>query len=97
MVDTVEQSYGTAQDFKNRNMRIAAKTGTAQIADPNSLGYLTGPYDYYFSVVSFFPVEDPQYMLYLSMKRPQNPQGRTGSQILAEIFQPFVENVMINQ
>lgn len=97
MIDTVEQSYGTAQDFKNRNMRIAAKTGTAQIADPNSLGYLTGPYDYYFSVVSFFPAEDPQYMLYLSMKRPQNPQGRTGSQILAEIFQPFVENVMINQ
>lgn len=97
MIDTVEQSYGTAQDFKNRNMRIAAKTGTAQIADPNGLGYLTGPYDYYFSVVSFFPVEDPQYMFYLSMKRPQNPQGRTGSQILAEIFQPFVENVMINQ
>lgn len=97
MVNAVEESYGTAQDFKNKNIDIAAKTGTAQIADPNGLGYLTGPHDYYFSVVSFFPAEDPQYMLYLSMKRPQNPQGRTGSQILAEIFHPFVENVMINQ
>lgn len=96
MVNTVEESYGTAQDFKNNNINIAAKTGTAQIADPDGLGYLTGPYDYYFSVVSFFPAEAPQYMLYLSMKRPQNPQGRTGSQILAEIFLPFVENVMIN-
>lgn len=97
MENTVQESYGTAQDFKNNTIDIAAKTGTAQIANPDGLGYLTGPYDYYFSVVSFFPAEEPQFMLYLSMKRPQNPQGRTGSQILAEIFHPFVENVMINQ
>ena len=97
MVNTVEESYGTAQDFKNNHMNIAAKTGTAQIANPDGLGYLTGPYDYYFSVVSFFPAEDPQYMLYISMKRPQNPQGRTGTQLISEIFHPFVENVMINQ
>lgn len=97
MVNTVEESYGTAQDFKNQTVNIAAKTGTAQIADPNGNGYLTGDYDYYFSVVAFFPAEDPEFMLYISMKQPNNPQGRTGSQILSEIFHPFVENVMINQ
>lgn len=96
LMDAVEQPYGTAQDFKMPNVRIAAKTGTAQIANPTGAGYLTGPNDYYFSVVSFFPAEQPEYMLYLTLKRPENNQGRMGSQILAEVFKPFVDYVLLN-
>ena len=96
LIDAVEQPYGTAQDFKMPNVRIAAKTGTAQIANPTGAGYLTGPNDYYFSVVSFFPAEQPEYMLYLTLKRPENNQGRMGSQILAEVFKPFVDYVLLN-
>lgn len=96
LMDAVEQPYGTAQDFKMPNVRIAAKTGTAQIANPTGAGYLAGPNDYYFSVVSFFPAEQPEYMLYLTLKRPENNQGRMGSQILAEVFKPFVDYVLLN-
>lgn len=95
MRDTVEEPFGTAQDFNHSSVDIAAKTGTAQIADPNGGGYLTGPNDYYFSVISFFPADQPKYMLYLTMKRPENNQGRTGSQILSEVFHPFVNQVIV--
>lgn len=96
MVDTVEKDYGTAKDYRMEGVKIAAKTGTAQIADPNGNGYLTGPSDYYFSVVSFFPADDPNYILYMSMKRPSQAQGRTGNQILSEIFKPFVNYVLVD-
>lgn len=96
MVQTVEDPEGTARDFDNPNTQIAAKTGTAQIADPNGSGYLTGPTDYYFSVISFFPAEDPKYMLYVNLQQPQTPNQRTGAQIIGELFHPFVDYVMIN-
>lgn len=95
MVQTVEHPEGTAKPFKNNQVTIAAKTGTAQIADPDGVGYLTGPNDYYFSVVAFFPAEDPQYMLYMAIKRPTDDHQKMGSQILAEIFNPFVDNIML--
>ena len=95
MVNTVNEEYGTAQEYSVPGVQIAAKTGTAQIANPDGLGYLEGANDYYFSVVSFFPAEDPKYMLYFSMKRPTNDHNIMGSQILAEIFRPFVEYVSV--
>ena len=95
MVDTVEKDYGTAQAYKIDGLKIAAKTGTAQIANPEGNGYLTGPTDYYFSVISFFPADQPKYMLYLNMKQPQNPNGKTGAQILAELFKPFVQSILV--
>lgn len=97
MVDTVEESYGTAQSFKSNQVNIAAKTGTAQIANTNGSGYLTGADDYYHSVVAYFPAEDPQYMLYLFLKQPEKNHGLIGSQMLAETFHPIVDAVMLNQ
>ncbi|WP_124057543.1 peptidoglycan D,D-transpeptidase FtsI family protein [Vaginisenegalia massiliensis] len=97
MRQAVDQPYGTAQAFKNSQVNIAAKTGTAEIANPNGGGYLSGPNDYYNSVVGFFPAENPKYMLYLSIKQVKQTQGKTGSQILAEIFNPLVDFVMIKQ
>ncbi|MBG9981799.1 penicillin-binding protein 2 [Aerococcaceae bacterium DSM 111020] len=96
MVQTVQDPNGTAQDFNHEKVRVAAKTGTAQIADPNGNGYLTGENDYYFSVISFFPAEDPKYMLYISMQQPSTPGNKTGSQIISELFHPFVDYVLIN-
>src|SRR5699024_3898549 len=49
MVNTVNKEYGTAQEYSVPGVQIAAKTGTAQIANPDGLGYLEGANDYYFS------------------------------------------------
>ncbi|WP_315600172.1 penicillin-binding protein 2 [Abiotrophia defectiva] len=95
MVDTVEKPYGTAVSFRNPYVRVAAKTGTAQIADPNGSGYLTGANDYYHSVVTFFPADNPKYMLYMAMKRPQQDHGLIGSQILGKLFNDYIEYIMV--
>ena len=95
MVDTVEKPYGTAVSFRNPYIKIAAKTGTAQIADPNGSGYLTGANDYYHSVVTFFPADNPKYMLYMAMKRPQQDHGLLGSQILGKLFNDYIEYIMV--
>ena len=95
MVDTVEKPYGTAVSFRNPYVKVAAKTGTAQIADPNGSGYLTGANDYYHSVVTFFPADNPKYMLYMAMKRPQQDHGFLGSQILGKLFNDYIEYIMV--
>lgn len=95
MVDTVEKPYGTAVSFRNPYVKVAAKTGTAQIADPNGSGYLTGANDYYHSVVTFFPADNPKYMLYVAMKRPQQDHGLIGSQILGKLFNDYIEYIMV--
>ena len=95
MVDTVEKPYGTAVSFRNPYVKVAAKTGTAQIADPNGSGYLTGANDYYHSVVTFFPADNPKYMLYMAMKRPQQNHGLLGSQILGKLFNDYIEYIMV--
>lgn len=97
MVDTVHEPYGTAQSFKSNQVTVAAKTGTAQIANPEGAGYLTGENDYYHSVVAYFPTEDPQYLFYLFLKQPTENHGKIGSQMIAEMFHPVVDAVMINQ
>ena len=95
MVDTVEKPYGTAVSFRNPYVKVAAKTGTAQIANPNGSGYLTGANDYYHSVVTFFPADNPKYMLYMAMKRPQQDHGLIGSQILGKLFNDYIEYIMV--
>ena len=95
MVDTVEKPYGTAVSFRNPYVKVAAKTGTAQIADPNGSGYLTGANDYYHSVVTLFPADNPKYMLYMAMKRPQQDHGLIGSQILGKLFNDYIEYIMV--
>ena len=95
MVDTVEKPYGTAVSFRNPYVKVAAKTGTAEIADPNGSGYLTGANDYYHSVVTFFPADNPKYMLYMAMKRPQQDHGLLVSQILGKLFNDYIEYIMV--
>lgn len=95
MVDTVEKPYGTAVSFRNPYVKVAAKTGTAEIADPNGSGYLTGANDYYHSVVTFFPADNPKYMLYMAMKRPRQDHGLLVSQILGKLFNDYIEYIMV--
>ena len=95
MVQVVEDPQGTGQEFRHPDVKVAAKTGTAQIPDPKGQGYLTGPNDYVYSVVTMFPADQPEYLMYMVMKQPKETQQKSGTKILSEIFIPFVDQVMI--
>ncbi|WP_207694510.1 penicillin-binding protein 2X [Enterococcus sp. DIV0212c] len=90
MVDTVEDpNYGIAYDvYKVPGYHVAAKTGTAQITGEN--GYMAGLTDYTYSVVEMVPADNPEYILYLTMKKPQTYTREA----LSKIANPLMQVVM---
>ncbi|MGX7230218.1 penicillin-binding transpeptidase domain-containing protein [Enterococcus pseudoavium] len=90
MRDTVEsENYGSAYDqYKVPGYHISAKTGTAQIAENGR--YLTGDTNYIYSIALMIPSEDPEYILYLTMKQPQENEAG----ILGEIANPLLSRAM---
>ncbi len=54
--------------FAPDNVTLMGKTGTAQIANGNG-GYLKGNYDYIKSFAGIFPYENPQYIIFFSVKQ----------------------------
>ena len=92
MRDVVEsENYGSAYGvYELPGYNISAKTGTAQVADPTTGKYLSGGTNYLYSVVLMFPSEEPEYILYLTIKLPEKHE----STVLGEIANPFMKRVM---
>lgn len=72
MYNTVNDVENNATGIKYRveGAEIMGKTGTAEIFDNESNSYLTGWNDYIFSFSGIFPKDDPQYIVFVSIKRP---------------------------
>ncbi len=71
MRDTVEDpDYGTAYgQYEVPGYNVSVKTGTAQVAKDGV--YLTGDDSYLYSSVTMVPSEDPAYVLYITLKQPE--------------------------
>lgn len=59
---------GLSKSWQPNNVTLAGKTGTAQIASPTG-GYLRGDTNYIRSFAGVFPYEDPEYIIYVSVKQ----------------------------
>lgn len=68
MYDVVYSGKTDAKHFKSKSVVMVGKTGTAQITGPNGK-YMTGSYDYIRSFAGMFPKENPQYIIYVSVRR----------------------------
>jgi cell division protein FtsI (penicillin-binding protein 3) len=66
LVDVVEGGTGTEAQLAT--FTVAGKSGTSWAYGPNG-GYERG--EYYASFVCFFPVEDPQLVVYVKLDRPE--------------------------
>ncbi|EOL48932.1 penicillin-binding protein 2X [Enterococcus phoeniculicola] len=91
MRDVVEDpNYGSAYGlYSVPGYNVAAKTGTAQIASEQG-GYIEGENPYLFSIVEMVPAEDPEYILYLTMKLPKNYDREA----LPSIANPLMKRAM---
>lgn len=69
MHNVVVSGKTDARLFRSDLVDIIGKSGTAQIANPNGGGYLTGTYDYVRSFAMLFPYDDPKYIIYFSVKQ----------------------------
>lgn len=90
MRDVVEsENYGSACVYSVPGYNVSAKTGTAQIASDTG-GYQTGDTAYLYSIVEMVPSEDPDYVLYLTMKHPKTYDRMA----LAKIANPLMKRAM---
>ncbi|HFJ5529981.1 TPA: penicillin-binding transpeptidase domain-containing protein [Enterococcus faecium] len=91
MRDVVEsENYGSAYGvYSVPGYNVSAKTGTAQIASDTG-GYQTGDTAYLYSIVEMIPSEDPDYVLYLTMKHPKTYDRMA----LAKIANPLMKRAM---
>lgn len=68
MYDVVYNGLSSSKNYAALNVEVIGKTGTAQIASPYG-GYLSGKYDYIKSFAGLFPYENPEYIIYISVKQ----------------------------
>ncbi len=78
-----------ASSFAIESGELIGKTGTAQIANENGSGYLTGKSDVITSFSGIYPKSDPQIIIYASVKRPANGSQKPLSNAVKEV----VENI----
>ena len=82
--------HGTATNVKIPGYSIAGKTGTAQKAKENGLGYEKGKY--IASFVGFFPVADPQYVILVMVDSPT--RSIWGSTVAGPIFKEIARDII---
>ncbi|MBE6158733.1 MAG: penicillin-binding protein [Firmicutes bacterium] len=81
--------YDTITDakyYQPSNIRMIGKTGTANFTQ-NGV-YMSGKYDYIRSFAGLFPAEDPQYIVYISVKQFVGPIKE-----LAKVVTTVVEDI----
>lgn len=92
--ETVTDENGTGQNYQIDGFDIAAKTGTAQIPDPDTGRYLTGRENHVFSVVGMAPADDPELILFVTVQQPQLNTITHGGQAVQQIFNPVMRRAL---
>ncbi len=93
VLDMMQQvtERGTARRLKIDGIDIASKSGTAQVYDPKTGLYSTE--NFLGSLISIFPKEDPEYILYLVMSNPKG-QSTYGGYTLSPIMREIILNLI---
>ncbi|WP_164669099.1 penicillin-binding protein [Virgibacillus doumboii] len=90
--DVVSSENGTGKEYKLDDYSVAGKTGTAQFIEDGS--YVTGHENYVFSFLGMAPKDDPQLMMYVSVKQPELDGYEPGSTPVSFIFKNVMQNAL---
>jgi cell division protein FtsI (penicillin-binding protein 3) len=92
MLDSVVNSpKGTGKPAHSEYVRIAGKTGTAQISHGAS-GYKAGGLTHQVSFCGFFPVDKPRYSCIVVIRNP-GTGGASGGQMCGTVFKEIAEEI----
>ncbi|WDF81675.1 penicillin-binding transpeptidase domain-containing protein [Lacticaseibacillus pabuli] len=91
MTQVINAEYGTGRVYKIPGIDLGVKTGTAQVAGKH--GYLSGAWNYTFSVAGMVPINKPKYIVYITMRQPQK-MTEDPEKILNSIFTPLVKRTV---
>ena len=86
MMETVVSDEGTAPVAAIPGYRVAGKTGTSQVVDPNCKCYSR---DVIASFIGMAPAEDPEIVVAVAIHHPQN--GRYGGMLAGPVFKEVAQ------
>jgi len=92
LLGVVEDKRGTGKTVKSDFVRIAGKSGTAQISQGKA-GYKSGGTKHQVSFCGFFPYENPKYTLLVIMREPGKGSA-SGGHMSGSVFKRIAEEVM---
>jgi cell division protein FtsI (penicillin-binding protein 3) len=91
-METVSSAGGTGARAKVADVRMAVKTGTAQMIDPDTQRY--SEKDYIASTLAIFPADDPKAIVYLAIVKPRLGPSYFGGRIAAPLVKEAVEAML---
>ena len=101
MDDTVNGIGNTGSGYRIDSHELIGKTGTAQIANEKSGGYLSGKEDIISSFAGIYPKSSPKVIIYASVKKPsggsQKPISNAVKEIVNNLSKYYGENTDINK
>lgn len=92
LLGVLEGKLGTAKNVHSEHVRIAGKTGTAQISKGKD-GYKNGGTSHQVSFCGYFPADDPKYSCIVVVREPKNGYA-SGGKMAGSIFKNVAERVM---
>jgi Cell division protein FtsI/penicillin-binding protein 2 len=91
-MESVSSSGGTGVRAKVPDVRMAVKTGTAQMIDPNTQRY--SEKDYIASTLAIFPADSPRVIVYLAIVKPTLGPSYYGGRIAAPLVKEAAEAIL---
>lgn len=85
MDDCVNDHGNTGSGYRIDSHELIGKTGTAQIANEKGGGYLSGKEDIISSFSGIYPKNNPQIIIYASVKKPSGGSQKPVSNAVKEI------------
>jgi len=92
LIGVLEGKYGTAKNVRSKYVRIAGKTGTAQISK-GAAGYKAGGKSHQVSFCGYFPADNPQYTCIVVIREPRHGYP-SGGLMSGSVFKNVAERVM---
>ena len=90
LLNVVEKPWGTANNIYDKDLKIAGKTGTAQV------DYTKDETQYISSFVGYFPADDPKYSSIVVIHKPKKSEGYYGNTVAAPVFKKVAKKIMNN-
>jgi len=92
LLGVLEGKMGTAKNVHSNYVRIAGKTGTAQISK-GALGYKSGGKTHQVSFCGYFPADNPQYTCIVVIREPRIGYP-SGGKMAGSVFKDVAEKTM---
>ncbi|MDP3179679.1 MAG: penicillin-binding transpeptidase domain-containing protein, partial [Spirochaetaceae bacterium] len=91
-METASSETGTGRRAKVQDIRMAVKTGTAQMIDPVTKKY--SEKDFIASTLAIFPADAPRIVLYLAIVKPRAGESYYGGRIAAPVVKEAAEAIL---